>query len=145
MHEARVWVDALAIPTEQRGYGEGATQVMEPGGNHAWWNLQLQLGQEPMERLADRPRMDAAPLCEREQRRLGLALLAVTLSYVASDAIGQLGSERHDSTLVELGFADEQRVSSKIDIFQLQAGYLADTQPQTIEQGEHSLVNQCSM
>src|SRR5207244_11333542 len=80
---------------------------MEPGGNDTRWNLQLQLGQEPMERLADRPRMDAAPFCEREQRRLGLALLAVTLSYVTSDSIGQLGSERHDSTLVELGFADD--------------------------------------
>src|SRR5437016_8608449 len=75
---------------------------MEPGGNDTRWNLQLQLGQEPMERLADRPRMDAAPFCEREQRRLGLALLAVTLSYVTSDSIGQLGSERHESTIVNL-------------------------------------------
>src|SRR5437016_14626922 len=116
---------------------------MEPGGNDTRWNLQLQLGQEPMERLADRPRMDAAPFCEREQRRLGLALLAVTLSYVTSDSIGQLGSERHDSTLVELGFADEQRVSNKVDISHLKTGCLADTQPQTVRSEERRVGKEC--
>src|SRR5207253_9844975 len=118
---------------------------MEPGGNDTRWNLQLQLGQEPMERLAGRPRMDAAPFCEREQRRLGLALLAVTLSYVTSDSIGQLGSERHDSTLVELGFAYELRLSNKPDSSHLKTCCLADTQPQTAAQGAHSLTDWCSM
>jgi len=102
---------------------------MKPGGKDAWWNRQLQLGQEFMERLADRPRMDAASFCKGEQRRLGLALLAITLFYVASEALGQLGSERHYSTLAELGFTDEQRVLSKVDISQLKPDCLAGTQP----------------
>src|SRR5271167_2032510 len=107
MHEPRVRVDALAIPAEQRGDGEWAAQVMESGRKDAWRNRQLQLGQKLMESLADCPRIDAATFCEGEQRHLRFALLAVTLFYVASEAIGQLGSERHDSALAELGFADK--------------------------------------
>jgi len=81
---------------------------MEPWGNDAWRNRQLQLGQKLMERLADRSRMNAASFCEGEQRRAWLALLTVTLFYVTPHTLGQLGPEWHDATLAELGFADEQ-------------------------------------
>src|SRR5215469_6408585 len=116
---------------------------MQPRRRDARGNWQVQLGQELMEGLADRPRTDAASFGEGEQGSIGFTLPAMALFSVTSQTVSHSGPERHDSTLAELGLTDEECVLSEIHIAQLESGPLSGAQAQTIEQGEHGLVNQC--
>jgi hypothetical protein len=94
-----------------------------------------------MESDADRSFIDAAPLREGEQRHFGGGSASVPFLHIAFDPLSQLRSHRHDSTFVELRFADEQHIVREIGIGQLESSYFTYSQPQSLEQGEHGFVN----
>ena len=66
----------------------------------------------------------------------------MALFDVAPEAVSKLGAQGYDSALAELGLPNEERLVREVGIPQLQPGDLTHPQPQSVEQGEDSLVNQ---
>ena len=64
----------------------------------------------------------------------------ISLRQVASYPGGQLGPERHQPVLAELGVANLQDLTLQVHIAPLETGDLAHTKPQTGQHGEDHLV-----
>src|SRR5579863_5876097 len=64
----------------------------------------------------------------------------MALLYVIAEASCQPGPQRHKATLAELRLANEQSVALEINISQFQPDCFADTQAETVQQGEDHLV-----
>ena len=69
----------------------------------------------------------------------------MALFYIAFETLRQIGTQRYDPGLAELGISDQQRVFDGVCIGQLETCHFSNPQPQPVEQGEHRLVNQPSM
>src|SRR5271163_2736729 len=69
----------------------------------------------------------------------------MALFYIASETLRQVGTQRYDPGLAELGIPDQQRVLDEICVGQLETRHFSDPQAEPVEQSEHRLVNQPSM
>ena len=63
----------------------------------------------------------------------------MTLFYIAFETLRQVGTQRYDPGLAELGIPDQQRVLDEVGIGQLETCHFSNPQSQPVEQSEHRL------
>ena len=142
VEQALVWIDALAVPAQQPAYSERVPQIVEPWRGHTGSLLQGQVGQEGVEGLADRHRIDRLARGEAEQRGIGRGRSGEARRQIALQALADVRSERHQAILRELGLTDDQDAPDTVQVAYLEPGDFANAQAKTIQQRKDRLVGQ---
>src|SRR5208283_4303482 len=143
VNQPTIRIDSLAIPSKQRSDSKGTAEIMEARTGDTWRDVERQLGDEIMKVDANSSFADAARFRKGEQRYIRVARVAVDLLDIVAEALSEIWSKRDDPTLSEFGFPNEKCTASEIDVAQIQANDLANTQPQPIKHREYSFINQC--
>src|SRR4051812_46075376 len=135
LHEVGCRITVVAVPSEQPSDGEAVPQMVCRRWPRAVGNRKAKFGNQRMEGLADRARIEGPPAGEREHwvvRRQSSCPLRSHREEVGK-TMGQLRPHRDEPRLRELRLTDGQNAAFLIDILATETRDFADAQAKTKE------------